>query len=350
MKKFLIFAAASVLMLGTASCNKVPAGFSGTANFFVELGSGQTKATTGFSDAFEKNVKNFQVVVFYADEAENGENRGKFETYAGGISNEGVTKLAVSCAKGPKTIYAVVNYPESLDGIASIDALKAKVSTLASQDFNSFTMVGEKSQVVEGGGNSIVIDVYRIAARVVVNKITNAFKVAVNQAKTFKVNALYLTNVQGANTLDKDGFQAAEGTWYNKKGFDNSELSKKFLWDNMNDVVIAYGSSYEGQHVFYAFPNDADNDVWGGDEWSKRATRLVIEAELGGEKMYYPINLQPFQSNKSYEISEVIITKVGSAGPDDPVTSDDIEVSINVKEWDVIPVNSAGQSGGVYQF
>jgi hypothetical protein len=90
--------------------------------------------------------------------------------------------------------------------------------------------------------------------------------------------------------------------------------------------------------------------VWGGDAWSKRATRLVIEAELGGDKMYYPINLQPFQSNKSYEISEVIITKVGSAGPDDPVTSDDIEVSINVKEWDVVPVNSAGQSGGVYQF
>jgi hypothetical protein len=43
-------------------------------------------------------------------------------------------------------------------------------------------------------------------------------------------------------------------------------------------------------------------------------------------------------SNKSYEIEEVKITRPGSDDPDEPVSFADATFSVNVIDWTVVPV------------
>ena len=352
MKKASIILMAVAMLFTLFSCNKektsVPS--DKKANIFVEIGFPETRATTGYSDAGEIKINNLQVLVFYADEDINGENRGKLEVYGGSLTNADASGVAVSCTQGRKTVYAVTNYDVDLSGIATISELLASGVTLAKQDFTNYTMVGVQTQDVSGGNNEVRVDLYRMAARGVVKKISNKFKVLAYQEAPFSIDKIYLTNVQGANNLGHTAYQGNEGVWYNKKKYEASEVSTKFMYDEVA-ANVAFDGSYTKDHYFYAFPNDFEGqNVWAGDSWSKRPTRLVIEASLNGEKVYYPISLMPFESNKSYEISEIIITKKGSDDPDKPVTSDDIQVYIQVKPWEVVPVNSAGKQGGIYEF
>lgn len=286
------------------------------------------------------NVKRLDVFIY--------KDNGVLESH-GSITN--ATSLAISSSTGSKEIWAIVNGPDlssvSEDGTSTLAQLKAISIALGDNAADGFVMTGSKNVTLEGN-TPVSIDVYRVATRVVIKKITKNFSVAANQAKEFKIVGIYLTNVQGANDLGLESFQASSGTWFNKMMHEDSN-SHAYLYDNVNRVV---NDSYETAHYFYGMPNDTAvaDDVYAGN-WSKRLTRLVIEATLDGETMYYPITMNlGFARNKSYEFNEVIITKKGSNDPDTPVNSEDIAINVTVKDWETVFFTSSGQNEGVYVF
>jgi hypothetical protein len=64
----------------------------------------------------------------------------------------------------------------------------------------------------------------------------------------------------------------------------------------------------------------------------------VVKATLGTDVYYYPITLPALESNKSYEIEELILTRPGSDDPDKPVSIQECTFQINVLGWTTVAV------------
>ena len=312
-KSIFVFAAALAALV---ACNKnevTPVGPQNQSETLepckltVGICGSMTKATAVTKDN-EAKVNNLQVFVFRGDE---------LDAYA---SVDNAKELTLSCTAGEREVYALVNAP-AYSEVSSKTTLIAKVSELSANSLTNFEMVGSKS-VTLPHTSSVSIDVNRIASRVVLKKVTRNFTSAALQSLDFTVDAIYLINVAGNTSYD---LSAAPGAWYNVAKY-NIELAS-LLHDTVGSK-IANGASHDTAHSFYSYPNDA----------ASKTTRLVIETTLGTTKYYYPINLPAMESNKSYEIAEVTITRPGSDDPDVPVSFADATFSINVIDWTVVPV------------
>ena len=273
----------------------------------VGICGAMTKATAVAADN-EAKVNRLQVFVFRGDD---------LDAYA---SVENAKELTLSCTAGERVVYALVNAPD-YSTVPGKAALLAKVSELEANTLTNFEMVGSKT-VTLPQSEKVSIDVNRIASRVVLKKITRNFTSAALQALDFTVDAIYLVNVAGNTSYD---LTAAPAAWYNIA--ENKNELASLLYD-APAAPIVNGQSYPTAHTFYAYPNDL----------AVNTTRIVIETTLGETKYYYPINLPAMDSNKSYEIEEVKITRPGSDNPDEPVSFADATFSINVIDWTVVPV------------
>ena len=273
----------------------------------VGICGAMTKATAVTTEN-EAKVNNLQIFVFRGDD---------LDAYA---SVDNAKELTLSCTAGERAVYALVNAPD-YSTVPGKAALLAKVSELSANSLANFEMVGSKT-VTLPQSETVSIDVNRIASRVVLKKITRNFTSAALQALDFTVDAIYLVNVAGNTSYD---LTAAPAAWYNVA--ENKGELAGLLYDAPASA-IANGQSYDTGHTFYGYPNDL----------AVNTTRLVIETTLGSTKYYYPINLPQMDSNKSYEIEEVKITRPGSDDPDEPVSFEDASFSINVIDWTVVPV------------
>lgn len=240
--------------------------------------------------------------------------------------------LVLSCTQGTRKFYALVNAP-SLKSVGTEDELLAATSDLANSSLTSLEMIGSQNADISKTNRTVKIDVTRLASRIVVSKITKAFSSASLQNEDFTVKRIYLVNASGQA---KYGTPGTPALWCNKKQFDENlnPKYKEFMIDMVNTKIE---NEYTKTHTFYCYPNSTETDVNGGD-FSARYTRLVIEAELGSQICYYPINLPDLKSNTSYNIADIKITKPGSTSPDEPVTAINCEVTIVVKPWDNVNV------------
>jgi hypothetical protein len=273
----------------------------------VGISGAATRATAVSADS-EAKVNNLQVFVFRGND---------LDAYA---AADNAKELTLSCTAGEREVYALVNAPD-YSAVSGRSALLAMVSQLSANSIGSFEMVGSRS-VTLPQASAVSIDVSRIASRVVLKKITRSFTSEALQGLDFTVDAVYLINVAGSTSYD---LTKAPETWYNIAG--KSDKLTGLLYDAPASTV-ADGDSYTPAHTFYGYPNDL----------SANTTRLVIETTLGNTKYYYPISLPAMESNKSYEIEEVTITRPGSDDPDEPVSFADASFSVNVIDWTVIPV------------
>ena len=331
MKKiFCVIFCAAILAL--VSCNKEPepakpADKVKDAKLCVDVKSPLTKAS-GVSASDEAAVNGVQYLVFTASD-------GKIDGYAkvSPTAEEPSTSTTIACSSGEKKVYAIVNAVEDLSLIQNEKELLSKVSLLKDNAVGSFLMDG-MATVTLPHNESLNIDVNRMVARVLVKKITAAFEAPALRSLDMTVDAVYLTNVVGEQTI---GHTLTEySLWYNKKAYAASEADalvyESVSGVNLKPVASQKSASTEVTHQFYAFPNASASTAEGG-EWSARHTRLVIEATLGGEKVYYPITLPVLESNRSYEINELVITRRGSSDADTPVSVSDASFSVVVKDW-----------------
>ena len=318
--------AAVAAVFGTMSCKKdnVPSMNHGNANVPVDgerteltvgIATGMTKSTTITADD-EVKVNNLQVFVFRGDALD-----------AYGVADNAST-VTVSCTKGNREVYAVVNAPDLKDIATKTDLLAAK-SALSDNDESNFVMIG-KTNADLPSELPVNVEVDRIVSKVVLKTVNRAFTSAALAALNFSIDEIFITNVAGDVNY---GLTDNPLEWYNKMDY-NSEIAM-FTHDAPAASVVNE-EAYSTQHTFYCYPNKAaDSDA---TSWSPRRTRLVLKTTLGTDTYYYPVTLPELENNKSYEL-ELTITRPGSDSPDNPVSFADCTFSISVKPWTVITVS-----------
>ena len=325
MRKGFLMMAAVAAVFGTMSCKKdnVPSMNHGNANVPVDgerteltvgIATGMTKSTTITADD-EVKVNNLQVFVFRGDALD-----------AYGVADNAST-VTVSCTKGNREVYAVVNAPDLKDIATKTDLLAAK-SALSDNDESNFIMIG-KTNADLPSELPVNVEVDRIVSKVVLKTVNRAFTSAALAALNFSIDEIFITNVAGDVNY---GLTDNPLEWYNKMNY-NSEMAM-FTHDAPAASVVNE-EAYSTQHTFYCYPNKAaDSDA---TSWSPRRTRLVLKTTLGTDTYYYPVTLPELENNKSYEI-ELTITRPGSDNADMPVSFEDCAFSISVKPWTVITV------------
>lgn len=315
MKNFSLCALAAGALLFAASCNKIESAPAPapqdtqpcTVTFSVY--DAATKATTT-NDA---KVNSLQVFVFLGD---------NLDVYG----SSATSSVSLECTPGSRNIVVIANGPD-LHTVTTKTALLATTSLMANSSVTSMEMVGTKTVTLSAANKTVSVPVSRLGARVVVSSIKKNFSSAALQALTFKVKRIYLVNVAG--DCKYGGGSYTPTVWFNRMKHD-AEQSAMTL--DSPDATVSAGTKYSTVHTFYAWPNptSADSEA---TTWSARHTRLVIEAQLGSDTFYYPITLPALESNKSYNIDEVSITRPGSSSPDVPVSFLDCSFSVTVTGW-----------------
>ena len=245
----------------------------------------------------EDRVNHLQVFAFRSD--------GVLDAY----SSADDSQLVLECTSGEKKFVAVVNAPE-IDGIQNLAQLEAVRSELSDNSTSGFVMSGTASETVSSGNASVEITVSRLVARVSVSSITNSLAMPGYSDTPITLKAIYISNV----AADAYYLDAGEpSSWYNKFGSRNDFPS--LLCDDGLNTGISHGSAYE-------------------NTWCPRYTRLVIETVIRNVTYYYPIDLPQIAANHTYDVSEVIITRLGSTDPDKHVEVGTVSVTIKVKDWE----------------
>ena len=234
--------------------------------------------------------------------------------------------VVLTCKTGPKKVFSLVNAPEMAD-VTTYSALCSASSFLDDNTIDSMVMSGE-TEVNLTATSSVTIPVSRLAAKVVLRQVMNNFKFKSDQDAEFLVTHVYLLNV-GAER----GFlsEASPKQWYNMMELDTYD-APTFTYEELSSPVkLPYSSTWTADKYFYCYPNPTETDS-SEETWSARRTRLVLEATLGGEVMYYPVTLPVIEPNSSYEVT-MKITRRGSPSPDIPVTGIAAEFSVDVQNW-----------------
>lgn len=312
MKKKLIIAAFAAAAF--VACDDVlkESETAGEASVQLEVSLPDEAMTRISGSSSEDAVTGLQVFIF--DET------GSLEAYG----TSGAATLSLDCFPGKKKVVALVNAP-GLSGISSYTDLTGTRSLLSDNAAGSLVMEGEK-EVTLTSSTSVTVPVSRIASRISISSITNAFALEYHKNMTFSLVSVYMINVAGNRNYLTD---SAPTTWYNK--MKNTSDLPAILYESLGNTTLKSASTYSEAHYFYCYPNHTTADYNDGT-WQPRHTRLVVEAKLGTETYYYPVTLPEVDQNTAYDIT-LKITRPGSDSPDKPVETDAVEVTVQVVDW-----------------
>lgn len=344
-KHLLIVATAAVAAL--ASCNKQPvekaAAQSATLDVCITADA-PTKSTT-VSEGDEAAVSRIEVLVF-------NESGGldAYQLYDG--SNHKVN--GITSTTGTKTVAAVVNAPDgsgvgSVTDLASLHALTSRFK--ADNDPDHFVMYGETPATLTASGtNQVTVEVSRLAARVRIDKITRSLGnggLAALSAEDFEIVRFYLINVADDVNYGAGISAAANSYWITSDSakpanIDNDALVYSAAVATGSANKLAQGSSYENVHRLYAYPNAS----------ATQKTKLVVEIKIGGEFYTFPIGIDTVESNNSYEIRNLTITRLGnwSDGDDvidtnestEPIVTTQFDCEIEILPWNLVLLGDEG--------
>lgn len=311
--------AASALLVGCSKTLVIPSADEPASDFSpasltvnIPLGEA-TKAVGAGTEADEKKLSSVQVMIFTES--------GNLEASKTATSGS----LELSCTKGNKTVAAVVNSAD-IAGVKTLAELRAKTSALADNNFKSFVMYGQKSVAVNAANVAVTLEVQRLAAKVLIKKITNAMELQQYQGTPVQVKGIYLINVAGNTTFAG----TAPTLWLNK--MKNEVSSDCLYYEKPSALSVAYKASDATGHCFYCYPNPTDGDNT-QTSWSARHTRLVVEASVGGHLCYYPMTLPTLSGNTVYTIGELTITRLGVDKPDVDSVMGGATFTLTIAPW-----------------
>lgn len=269
----------------------------------------------------EESIHDIQVFIYDA--------HGKYAACAKGSG----ASVDVDLYDGSYTAVALVNAPSVESGQShDLTTLERTRYRLEDNSEGKLLMYGSEAFEVSGESAGVSINVKRSVARISINKITNSIKDPLYQTKEFKVLRIFVSNVSASSDI-KGTEPVSE--WYNKNGVwgDESPNVKAMLEDTSLEQTITLEGSYNGSHHYYVYPNSTPTDSY--DEiWSERYTRLIVEASIGGETCYYNIPFGGIESNHTYTVTNLKITKKGADNPWDKCESETFEVSVTVSDWE----------------
>ena len=310
MKKTLFAIMAVAAMV---SCNKTPVsegsqaqGEDQTGRYVtksVVFGKETTKALASFAD--EDKINDATIFV-YQKNTETGTTIDYEVKYISGNSAE--FQLYFSDQTVYTYSFAVwVNMGELTDEPVAGDII------FSDEKNDDLQMRGTKNNIGEADSETISIPVTRYVGKVMVSEINLDWKFKKNALKTFELLDIYV-----ANSAETDA--VAPSPAYNVNGVFTSTAMDGFLYDSMNQTVVADEGKYEQDHIFYAYETES--------------TEIVIKAQLDGEEMYYHFPIKPEDNTfKSYKIT---IKQAGASEPLGELPEETIVVStvtLSVEGW-----------------
>ena len=269
--------------------------------FSVSVPGLQTKSV---GDADEKKVNNLQVIVF--------NKHGLYET---SVSGRG-TALSLTCTAGEKRMVALVN-ADTEEGLANYEELAGRPVYLKDAGVADLVMLGDSTLTV-AANKPINLDVKYLSSKIVLESVKLDFSNQQHKDLSFTIKSVFLTNVAG----DRKYIAESEPSiWFHPGNYDKQN-TLPFLYDSLTaGHSLANGETYDTDHFFYCYPNLTDTN-----------TRLVIEAEIGGQIYYYPIVLDQVLPNNQYSYN-VVLTRLGADSPDASLDRSVYTLKITMKDW-----------------
>ena len=258
-----------------------------------------------------------------------------------GTSSSG-SEIRKTLPAGDYTAFAVVNPPASFDpaGYLSPGALAGAESALGDNAPGRLVMAGRRTVTVPVPDGSVQrIGVDRLVCKAGIRKVSVQFKNPDVAARPFRLKGIYLTNCYGKSRYGSDwtaeGILSDASAWHNRMGFHSEAGVDGLLAETGLDIPVTADRPHTQEHVFYFYPNPlpASLDTRSGT-WTRRRTRLVLEAQIGDRTYYYPVTLPESQRNRTYLIEEAVIRKLGSLDPekDEPGVID-VTFSTSTDDW-----------------
>ena len=258
-----------------------------------------------------------------------------------GASSSG-SPIRKTLPAGDYTAYAVVNPPASFDpaGFPAPGALAGAESALGDNAPGRLVMAGRRTVTVPVPDGSVQrIGVDRLVCKAGIRKVSVQFENPDLAARPFRLRGIYLTNCYGKSRYGSDwtaeDILSTTSVWHNRMGFHSETGVDGLLAETGLDIPVTADRPHTQEHVFYFYPNPlpASADTRSGT-WSRRKTRLVLEAQIGERTYYYPVTLPESQRNRTYLIEEAVIRKLGSLDPEkDEPGAIDITFSTSPDDW-----------------
>lgn len=299
-----------ISLVMAVSCNTFLTGYDVSCISLCLDGAAATKVT-GYTEDSESEISEVTYFVFNSE--------GELETSAG--TSPSSTEADVKVKNGSKTIYALVNSTLPTPP-ASEEKLLQTVSYLKDNKSDGLVMLGSV-QVNIDKDQAVSIKVRRLVSKIVLKEI--AVDLDPEDTDEIQIKRIYLANVNSSITLDGT-VNAVPSLWLNQMGV-LGEIAEDLLSDSVGRTV-ENGRSYYESHTFYSYPNNTGSDIHGGDTFTERFTRLVIDTDNG----FYRVDLPGLNGNSSYIINKVTIHGKGSEKPDDP-EKESCDIDICVTEW-----------------
>ena len=258
-----------------------------------------------------------------------------------GTSSSG-SEIRKTLPAGEYTAFAVVNPPASFApaGFTAPGALAGAESALGDNAPGRLVMAGRRSVTVPVPDGSVQrIGVDRLVCKAGIRQISVQFANPDLAALPFRLKGIYLTTCYGKSRYGSDWttgeILSDASVWYNRMGFHSETGVDALLAETGLDVSVTPDRPHTQEHVFYYYPNPLPEslDTRSGT-WTRRKTRLVLEAQVGERTYYYPVTLPESQRNRTYIIEEAVIRKLGSLDPEkDEPGSIEVTFSVVPDDW-----------------
>lgn len=313
----------------------LPAGEEDLVTVLFSASGGEGTKVTAVREAAETAIRNWALFAF---DTETGWYRYESVALGGGA-------LPMQLRAGRTyTVYAVANYPDSGIGAFTPSAVRTPaditgaIAYLGDNGPGALLMCGSTTVTPqpaaydpEAPGEVIPerrsISVRRLVSRVDLRGLGVDFSGKPTLAsKTFTLRRVFITNAYRTTRYGSDytfsELSPTRSAWYNSGGWHRGESPEAgmdaLLGDGPIGVAVSSAAPYTVTHSFYPFPNPtpAGEDIRTMEAWTRRCTRLVVEAALGEDIVYYAINVPSMVRNRIYAASSVVIHGRGSNDPE----------------------------------
>ena len=340
-------------LLALASCRQ-DAGGSG---FTITVSAGSPASTKAAGDVRdERTVHRLDLFAFNAD----GVLENSF--HSNEENDSGTLTASVTVSSGRKDFYLVANAPAELAAsVTSVSGLLEAVSLFSQNARNRFVMTASRTGVAVTGDKTLEAELVRVASRIELKSVTKAFNSPALQSLPFRIEALFLMNVPmqahyfaASETQGDSAASSGWGYWCRNNGSaspanpPSDAVRATTRWAPGSPVSVTGSSNATAGHFLYAYPNIApEADRADGTDY---VTKLVLQAKLGEDTVYYTLGIPQTGRNKAYEINELTIKRRGTLIPGEYVSTDDVSFRVTVRDWDsgVIQSSYADGSNGHY--
>ena len=341
-------------VFGIVACNnsEMETGKTQSKDIFNTAGVGNVSFGVAESVSFTKSqiasdnnkIKHIQLFVFDKSGALIASKGKNFSTTTSATSSlaSDTVQITVPLGVAGMRVFALANSESESEQWSSVKdtaTLKKCISKLSSNSADCMSAIGDRDGLTFSRDSVYTVSVKRFGVKVILENITTAFVSSVHQGLDFKLEEIFLTNVQSECPYSQVPIDTNAAGWINKRGFVSSDV---------NDLVAETGlatdlkAGSDVRHYFYCYPNRtvkaADSHDTQGD-FTVRRTRLVLKTSLGSETYYYPIDLPgsdtgKLESNKRYTITDLKITGIGVNDPETVLEKGSISCRITIQDWE----------------